>query len=145
MAPSARRRATCGGGNSGGGWGPPARGAAPRFGRRTPKFEAPPAALLPSPADTFDAVVSRFGVMFFPSPVDGVREMLRVLKPGRKLTLAVWHFADNNPFHYVVAQVIERFVVSPPTAPDAPDAFRFAGRGKLRDVLAEAGAVSPSE
>jgi len=39
---------------------------------------------LPFPADTFDSVVSRFSVMFFPSPEHGVREMLRVLKPGGK-------------------------------------------------------------
>jgi hypothetical protein len=71
--------------------------------------------------------------------------MLRVLKPGRNLALAVWHFAENNPFHYAVARVIERFVDSPPPAPDAPDAFRFANPGKLRGVLAEAGAMSPSE
>jgi hypothetical protein len=71
--------------------------------------------------------------------------MLRVLKPGRKLALAVWHLAENNPFHSALARVIERFVDSPPPAPDAPDAFRFASAGKLRAVLAEAGAMSPSE
>jgi ubiquinone/menaquinone biosynthesis C-methylase UbiE len=104
-----------------------------------------PADLLPFPNDTFDAVVSRFGVMFFPSPVEAVRGMLRVLKPGRKLALAVWHFAERNPFHYSLSRVIERYVDSPPLAPDAPDAFRFASPGKLRDVLAEAGAMTPSE
>jgi ubiquinone/menaquinone biosynthesis C-methylase UbiE len=121
------------------------RRAADHLGLRNAQFEVASADRLPFPADAFDAVVSRFGVMFFPSPVDGVREMLRALKPGRKLALAAWHFADNNPFHYAVARVIERFIVSPPVAPDAPDAFRFAGPGKLRGVLAEAGAVSPSE
>src|SRR6185436_14155416 len=30
-------------------------------------------------------------------------------------------------------------------APDAPDAFRFAALGKLRDVLGEACAIAPSE
>jgi len=100
---------------------------------------------LPFPADTFDAVVSRFGAMFFPSPLDAVREMLRVLKPGRKLALAVWHLADRNPFFYTLQRVIERYVDSPPPAPDAPDAFRFASPGKLRDVLGEAGAMAPSE
>src|SRR5215468_717339 len=122
-----------------------ARRATDHLGFRNAQFEVAPADRLPFPADVFDAVVSRFGVMFFPSPVDGVREMLRVLKPGGKLALAVWHFAENNPFHYAVARVIERFVVSPPPAPDAPDAFRFASPGKLRGVLAEAGAMSPSE
>jgi hypothetical protein len=70
---------------------------------------------------------------------------LRVLKPGRKLALAVWHFADRNPFFYTLQRVIERYVDSPPPAPDAPDAFRFAIPGKLRDVLAEAGTITPSE
>ena len=71
--------------------------------------------------------------------------MLRVLKPGRKLALAVWHFADKNPFHYVLSRVMERFVDSPPPAPDAPDPFRFAAPGKLRSVLIEAGVTAPSE
>src|ERR1700751_429132 len=122
-----------------------ARRATDRLGFRNAQFEVASADRLPFPADTFDAVVSRFGVMFFPSPVDGVREMLRVLKPRRKLALAVWHFAENNPFHYALARVIERFVDSPPPAPDAPDAFRFASPGKLREVLAEGGAIAPSE
>ena len=122
-----------------------ARRAAANLGLSNAQFKVASADQLPFPADRFDAVVSRFGVMFFPSPVDGVREMLRVLKPGRKLALAAWHFAENNPFHYAVARVVERFVVSQPPAPDAPDAFRFASPGKLLRVLAEAGAISPSE
>jgi ubiquinone/menaquinone biosynthesis C-methylase UbiE len=122
-----------------------ARRATDHLGFRNTQFDVAFADHLPFPADTFDAVVSRFGAMFFPSPVDAVREILRVLKPGRKLALAVWHFADSNPFFYTVQRVIERYVDSPPPAPDAPDAFRFARPGKLRDVLIEAGAVAPSE
>jgi ubiquinone/menaquinone biosynthesis C-methylase UbiE len=122
-----------------------ARRATDRLGFRNAQFEVASADSLPFPADTFDAVVSRFGVMFFPSPVDGVREMLRVLKPGRKLALAVWHFADRNPFHCVLSRVMERYSESPAPAPDAPDAFRFATPGELRDVLAEAGAMAPAE
>jgi len=49
----------------------------------------------------------------------------------------VWHFADRNPFHYVLSRVMKRFVDSPPPAADASDPFRFATPGKLRDVLAE--------
>jgi ubiquinone/menaquinone biosynthesis C-methylase UbiE len=122
-----------------------ARSEAERLGLKNAKFDVAFADDLPFAADTFDAVISRFGVMFFPSPVDGVREMLRVLKPGRKLALAVWHFAERNPFHYALSRVIDRYVDSPPLTPDALDAFRFAPPGKLKDVLAEAGALNPSE
>ena len=100
---------------------------------------------LPFPTGAFDAVISRFGVMFFPSPLDAVREMLRVLRPGAKLALAVWDLADRNPFFHIMSSAIERYIESPPFDPDAPDAFRFAAPGKLCDVLAEAGALSPAE
>jgi ubiquinone/menaquinone biosynthesis C-methylase UbiE len=122
-----------------------ARRAADHLGFTNTQFDIAFADHLPFPADTFDAVVSRFGVMFFPSPPDAVREILRVLKPGRKLALAAWHFAERNPFHCTLQVVIDRYIDSPPLAPDAPDAFRFASPGKLREVLAEAGAMAPSE
>jgi ubiquinone/menaquinone biosynthesis C-methylase UbiE len=122
-----------------------ARRAADRLGLRNVQFDVAFADKMLFPADTFDAVISRFGVMFFPVPVEGLREMLRVLKPGRKLALAVWHFAENNPFHYSLSRVIDRYVESPPLAPDALDAFRFATPGKLRTILMEAGALSVSE
>jgi ubiquinone/menaquinone biosynthesis C-methylase UbiE len=122
-----------------------ARRAAAQQGVGNVRFEVAFADQLPFADDVFDAVISRFGVMFFPSPVDGVREMLRVLKPGGKMALAVWHLPENNPFFYTVARVIERFAEPLPRDPDAADAFRFAESGKLKDVLIQAGGVAVSE
>jgi ubiquinone/menaquinone biosynthesis C-methylase UbiE len=122
-----------------------ARRATDHLGFRNAQFDVASADRLPFLPDTFDAVVSRFGVMFFPSPVDAVREMLRVLKPGRKLALAVWHFAERNPFFYTLQRIVERYVDWPSPAPDAADPFRFATPGKLRDLLGEAGAMAPCE
>jgi SAM-dependent methyltransferase len=109
------------------------------------RFEVAKADSLPFPNDSFDAVVCRFGVMFFPSPIDGIREMLRVLKPGKKVAFAAWYYLDSNPFHYSLARLTDRFAPEPPLPPDAPDAFRFAVPGKLRDIVAEAGAIDVAE
>jgi len=119
--------------------------AAANYGFRNVHFEVAFADHLSFGTGTFDAVVSRFGVMFFPSPLDGLREMLRVLKPNRKLAVAVWHFAEHNPFHYVLSRVVDRYVKPAPIEPDTPDAFRFASPGKLLEIFKSAGAVEASE
>jgi ubiquinone/menaquinone biosynthesis C-methylase UbiE len=122
-----------------------ARREANRRGLSNAAFAVAQAEALPAEAGSFDAAVSRFGVMFFPVPVNGIREMLRVLKPGGKIALAVWHFAERNPFHYILSRIVERYVASPPPMEDAPDAFRYARPGKLRAIVSEAGAAEVSE
>jgi ubiquinone/menaquinone biosynthesis C-methylase UbiE len=122
-----------------------ARREADRLGFGNAQFEVAFADALPYPDATFDAVVSRFGVMFFVSPADGVREMLRVLRPGGKLALGVWCSAERNPFHWALSRVVRKHVDSPLPDPDAPDAFRFAPKGKLRNLLVEAGVPNPVE
>ena len=119
------------------------RRAAKRLSLNNARFETAGADSLPFPNDRFDAVVSRFGVMFFPAPVAGVREMLRVLRPGKKMAFAVWHFLDNNPFHYVLARIVDTVLPPPRLPPDAPEPFRFGAAGKLQAIVAEAGAARP--
>lgn len=100
---------------------------------------------LPFPDDTFDVVVSRLGVMFFPDVVAGLREMLRVTKPKGALCLAVWGPSEANPFTSSVNKVMQQYVPMPPAEPDAPGAFRFSGPGKLASLLTEAGATDVRE
>lgn len=122
-----------------------ARREAHRRGLHNARFAVAQAEALPAEAGSFDAVVSRFGIMFFPAPIDAIREFLRVLKPGERIALAVWYFADANPFHYILSRILERYVDSPPPAADAPHAFRFAEPGKLRALLSQAGAKAACE
>ena len=100
---------------------------------------------LPFADGSFDATVSRLGAMFFPDPLAGLREMLRVTKPEGRVALAVWGKSELNPYSYSVTQVISRYVQTAPVDPDAPDAFRFAEPGKLLRILEDAGAVDVHE
>jgi ubiquinone/menaquinone biosynthesis C-methylase UbiE len=100
---------------------------------------------LPFADESFDVAVSRLGVMFFPDPVAAVREMLRVIKPGGRVALAVWGKSELNPYSYVVTGVVSRYVPAVPVAPDAPDAFRFAEPGKLAGVLKDAGGIDVTQ
>ncbi len=109
------------------------------------QFHQCPADALPFPDNSFDAAVSRLGVMFFPDPVAGVREMLRVIVPRGYVSFVVWAPNEVNPFFHVVTRVMERYVESPPEDPDAPGAFRFALPGKLSAILARAGASEITE
>lgn len=96
---------------------------------------------LPFEKNSFDAAVSRLGVMFFPDTLTALHEMLRVIKPEGCLSFAVWHGSHVNPFAYIITDVLSRYIEVPPSDPDAPGAFRFAERGKLAAVLKDAGAT----
>jgi len=44
---------------------------------------------------SFDKAICRFGVMLFENPLQGAKEMFRVLKPGGQFALAVWGTAET--------------------------------------------------
>lgn len=122
-----------------------ARREATRLSFTNTQFEVASADSLPFPDATFHAALSRFGVMFFPSPLDGVREILRVLKPEGKLALAVWHHPAQNPFFRVVENILDRYIAPTASDPDAPNSFRFATPSKLFGILNDAGVANPTE
>jgi SAM-dependent methyltransferase len=58
--------------------------------RLTMAFQQADAEALPFPNQTFDVVVSTFGVMFTPDQERAAAEMIRVCKPGGKIGMANW-------------------------------------------------------
>lgn len=123
-----------------------AQSEAQRHGVANIAFRQCPADSLPFENNSFDAVVCRLGVMFFPDPLAGLREMLRVTKREGVLSLAVWDKGELNPFSYLLTDVLARhFGAATPAGANAPCAFRFAEHGSLARILAEAGAVDVSE
>src|SRR6185295_16248953 len=81
---------------------------ATRRGLSNIQFHQCPAAELPFAENTFDAAVGRLSTMFFPDVVAGLREILRVVKPGGRVALLVWSTRESNPFFGVVTEVLDR-------------------------------------
>ncbi len=63
---------------------------------------------LPFPDESFDAVVSQFGFMFFEDRPSALREMLRVLRPGGRLAIAVCDTLEQSPGYAAVADLLQR-------------------------------------
>lgn len=122
-----------------------ARTEAQRRGLTNVQFRQCTPDALPFPDNSFDVVVSRLGVMFFPDPLRAMRELLRVLRPQGRMAFAVWGKSEVNPFCYLVTRVLDQHVKAPARDPDDPDAFRFAEPGKLATVMTEAGAIDVEE
>src|SRR5882672_4377395 len=109
------------------------------------RFHQCPAERLPFADSSFDAGVGRLSAMFFPDVLAGLREILRVVKPGGYVSYLVWAGPEMNPFFSLVSDTLDRFVPTEPEDEDAPTAFRFAAPGKLANLLREAGATSVTE
>lgn len=90
--------------------------------------------------ESFDLIVSRFGVMFFEDPVAAFGNLLRASTPGGELCFIAWRSADENPFMTTAQQAAVRLVPDLPTyEPDAPGPFALADADRVRKVLGDSG------
>ena len=93
---------------------------------------------LPFDDNSFDAVVCRFGIMFFPDMLSGLKELVRVLKPGKRVSLSVWNVPEKNPWT-AVRETIHEMLDLPLPPVDAPGMFRCSKPGTLTSLFNEAG------
>lgn len=96
---------------------------------------------LPYDDRSFDAVVSQFGLMFFTDRGAALREMVRVLRPGGRLAVAVFASLDDIPAYAAMVTVLGRLV-----GKRAADALRFpfalGDPGAVSTLVADAGLAS---
>jgi SAM-dependent methyltransferase len=64
---------------------------------------------------SFDAVVSQFGVMFFPDRPAAFTETARVLKPGGRMVFSVWDVVESSPFPAAMVDSLNALLVDPPS------------------------------
>jgi SAM-dependent methyltransferase len=92
------------------------------------------------PADSFDLLISRFGVMFFADPAAAFTNLHAGLRSGGRLCMAVWaSIAENThwkiPFDIAVAQL----GAPAPSDPREPGPMAFRDPAYLHGILAKAG------
>jgi SAM-dependent methyltransferase len=90
--------------------------------------------------DSVDGVLCRFGYMLMADPGAALAETRRVLRPGGRLTLAVWGAPERNPFFGIIARsLIQRGHITPPEPPPAPGIFSMASAERTEALLRGAG------
>lgn len=88
---------------------------------------------------SFDAVISRHGLMFSEDPVSTVGEIARVLRAGRRYAAMTWAGRDLNPWLGLVLDAVgEQFGMSFPP-PNVRGPFSLADPTLLRSTLTDGG------
>ena len=102
------------------------------------EFRQADAHALPFPAESFDLVSSRFGVMFFEDVARALGEARRVLcAAGRSAFLAWGPF--EQPYFLTTIAIVRRHVTASTLQPGTLNMFRFSQPGSLTAALTQAG------
>ncbi|MFQ5748394.1 MAG: class I SAM-dependent methyltransferase [Planctomycetota bacterium] len=90
-------------------------------------------------AGTFDAVISRVGMIYFPDQQRALAGMRHVLKEGGRVAAMVYSTAEKNAFFSVPVSIIRRRANLPPSLPGQPGPFSLGGAGVLEKAFCESG------
>ncbi|MEQ8899199.1 MAG: class I SAM-dependent methyltransferase [Roseovarius sp.] len=91
-------------------------------------------------AAAYDAMISRFGVMFFDDPVAAFANMAKALRPGGRMHVICWSGLQQNPWFSLPRQVaVDRLGETGPDDPRAPGPMAFAELDYVRGILDSAG------
>lgn len=89
---------------------------------------------------TYDMIISRFGVMFFDDNVRAFANLRRAARSRGELVAFVWRRPDDNPFMTTAERAAAPLLPSMPARPEnAPGAFAFADKDRVRELLIQAG------
>lgn len=91
--------------------------------------------------ESFDAVVSQFGLMFFTDRQQALREIVRILVPGGHLAIAVWDSLDNIPAYAAEVALLER-TAGPAAAAALSAPFVLGKRADLEILFRDAGVTA---
>ena len=88
------------------------------------------------PPGSADAIVSRFGVMFFDDPIRAFTNLRHAAVEGARMTLIAWRSPSENAFMTAAERAAAPLLPAlPPRQPGAPGQFAFADADRVRAIL----------
>jgi ubiquinone/menaquinone biosynthesis C-methylase UbiE len=97
------------------------------------------ASQLTLPPRSFDAAISRNGLMFMPDLRAALTAVRGALKPGARLAAIVWSTVDRNPYMGVPIDVVRAAHGEPSSTPTIVRAFSLSAPGVFEQALTSAG------
>ncbi|MGW1340730.1 class I SAM-dependent methyltransferase [Kribbella sp. NPDC002412] len=88
---------------------------------------------------SFDAAISRVGLIYFPDQQAALRGIRRALRPGGKFSAVVYSTPDRNGFFSIPVGIIRRRAELPPPAPGQPGPFSLGNPGVAEQAFTTAG------
>jgi SAM-dependent methyltransferase len=116
-----------------------ARAAAEAAALANVAFENVDAQVAELPEGAFDALYSRFGVMFFIDTEAAFRNLRRALKAGARLSFVCWRSLEENPWMRAPFAAAAQHIPLKRPPPGAPGPFALADGARLRETLERAG------
>jgi ubiquinone/menaquinone biosynthesis C-methylase UbiE len=89
--------------------------------------------------ESFDAAISRVGLIYFPDQQRALGEIRRGLRPGGRVSAITYSTPERNGFFSIPVSIIRRRAELPVPAPGLPGPFSLGGEGVLENAYAEAG------
>lgn len=90
-------------------------------------------------ANSFDAVISRVGLIYFPDQQRALSGMRHCLKPDGRVSVVVYSTPERNGFFSIPVGIIRRRAKLPPPLPGQPGPFSLGADGILAAALERAG------
>ena len=91
------------------------------------------------PSSNFDAIISRWGLMFLPDLSSALTLMRQALVPDGRIAAAVWSTPQKVPFLGLAIATAMKEVAASPPPPGTPTPFSLADTDMLREKFKQAG------
>jgi ubiquinone/menaquinone biosynthesis C-methylase UbiE len=102
-------------------------------------FRQGDAAALPFADESFDLVVSNFGICHVPDQPRALAEAHRVLRPGGRFAMTVWCGPEASPCFKLLYETIRAHGSPTVTLPASPDFHQFSKPEIAQELFAQAG------